>query len=71
VSFVRMMKGWTQADLASRVGVSRSAISMIESGDRTPRRATYERIVAAVGSSRKNLEAIGAVVASERTKGRR
>lgn len=46
----RERKGWTQAELAKAADVSQSAVSMIESGDRTKQRAeTIHRLEAALG----------------------
>lgn len=57
------MKGWTQADLATRVGVSRSAISMIEAGERVPKWKTFRMIEWVLGAAKDDLDAVGEAMA--------
>lgn len=45
----REARGWSQADLARAVGLDHSAVSRLESGDRTPRLETLAAIAAAFG----------------------
>ena len=46
---LRLQKGLTQPQLAERLGISRSAISMYERGEREPDTATMEAIAALFG----------------------
>lgn len=46
---LRLQKGLTQPQLAERLGISRSAISMYERGEREPDIATMEAIAALFG----------------------
>lgn len=46
---LRLQKGLTQPQLAERLGISRSAISMYERGERVPDTATMEAIAALFG----------------------
>lgn len=46
---LRLQKGLTQPQLAERLGISRSAISMYERGEREPDTATMETIAALFG----------------------
>jgi hypothetical protein len=47
----RNAAGLTQAELARRAGTSQPAIAAYESGDKVPRVATLERLLAAAGAS--------------------
>jgi transcriptional regulator with XRE-family HTH domain len=51
----RQAHGWTQADLAERVGVSAAAISRRESHSRAPHWAMWERVTGALGMSVEDL----------------
>ena len=46
---LRTQKGLTQPELAAKLGISRSAISMYERGEREPDTATMESIAALFG----------------------
>mgnify|MGYP006070091467 FL=1 len=46
---LRLQKGLTQPQLAERLGISRSAISMYERGEREPDTTTMEAIAALFG----------------------
>ena len=46
---LRLQKGLTQPQLADRLGISRSAISMYERGEREPDTTTMEAIAALFG----------------------
>lgn len=45
----RERRGWTQAVLADRAGVSRIYVQKIENGTRTPPLPTLERLARALG----------------------
>lgn len=45
----RVARGWSQADLARALGVSRPVVSRFESGDVDPRWSTIVRFYAALG----------------------
>jgi transcriptional regulator with XRE-family HTH domain len=45
----RLSRGWTQADLASRLGTPQSAIARWERSSSSPRVETLERILSACG----------------------
>ncbi len=45
---LRTERGWTQSFLAQRAGLDHSAVSKLESGVWRPRRATVERLIAAL-----------------------
>ena len=45
----RQSRGWTQGDLASAAGVSRTTIVAIEKGYWTPKPETYEAVAEAMG----------------------
>jgi transcriptional regulator with XRE-family HTH domain len=49
----RRARRQSQADLASRIGTTQSAIARLESGDADPRLSTLERYAVAVGASLK------------------
>jgi len=55
----REARGWTQADLAARVGVSRKTINTIENGVFVPSTITALKIANALG---KTVEALFSVV---------
>ena len=58
----RQSRGWTQADLARRVGRSVASVSEIEHGKRRPPRAFAERLVSALGLGESLWPADDAVV---------
>lgn len=45
----REARGWSQAELARRAGISKQAMSLIESGDSAPRARSLTAIAAALG----------------------
>jgi molybdate-binding protein/DNA-binding XRE family transcriptional regulator len=55
VAELRRTRGWSQAELARRVGVSRAGIGAIESGAVVPSVATALRLAAALGSTVEEL----------------
>lgn len=46
---VRVRKGFSQAQLAQRIGVDQSQISRIESGESSPTLETLDKIAGALG----------------------
>jgi transcriptional regulator with XRE-family HTH domain len=52
---IRKKNGLTQAELARRVGVSRSYINKIENGEAKPSLALLERIASILGVSMKDF----------------
>lgn len=61
VAELRLARGWSQAELARRVGVSRAGIGAIETGAVVPSVATALRLAAALGSTVEELFAEPAV----------
>jgi transcriptional regulator with XRE-family HTH domain len=51
----RKPKGWTQAQLAKKVGVHKITISRLERGDRQPSMALLQRLARALGVDPKDL----------------
>ncbi len=49
VAILRILRGWSQADLALATGLGASAVSRYESGAQRPSRPTFNRIATAVG----------------------
>jgi transcriptional regulator with XRE-family HTH domain len=49
VEYARVMRGWTQEDLASRVPATRGAVSRWESSNRSPRARNLGRLALALG----------------------
>jgi transcriptional regulator with XRE-family HTH domain len=49
VILLRALRCWDQSELAAASGVSRTAISSYETGDKAPTRRTQEKLAAAVG----------------------
>ncbi|MEO6192955.1 MAG: helix-turn-helix transcriptional regulator [Thermoanaerobaculia bacterium] len=58
VVFLRMLRGWTQTELAEAAGLSASAISRYEIGDIVPGREALEEIAMAVGLPLRMLDRI-------------
>ena len=58
VIFLRMLRGWTQTELAEAAGLSASAISRYEIGDIVPGREALEEIAMAVGLPLRMLDRI-------------
>lgn len=53
---LRMQKGWSQAELAAKVGVTRSAINQLESGEtKNPRPATLMKLADALQVDEREL----------------
>ncbi len=48
LAFYRLYKGWSQKELAMRVGTSQSYIARVEAGDIDPQVSTLRRIAAAL-----------------------
>lgn len=55
VSSRRFLKGWSVADLADRIGVTRQAVDYIERGSVTPRMQTLEKIAQALDCEVRDL----------------
>lgn len=51
ITKLREQRGWSQSELARRIGVSSSMVNMYEHGTNRPRMATLERMAAAFGIS--------------------
>lgn len=49
VEYARVMRGWTQADLAGRVAATRGAVSRWECSNRSPRARNLGRLATALG----------------------
>lgn len=49
VALFRMLRGWSQTQLAEAAGMDKSQISRYESRDEIPKRATVERLATAAG----------------------
>lgn len=49
IAFLRLLRGWTQADLAEALGLTAGAISRYETGDVVPDRQTLEDVAKVVG----------------------
>jgi transcriptional regulator with XRE-family HTH domain len=67
VVFLRMLRGWTQAELAEAAGLSASAISRYEIGDIVPGREALEEIALAVGLPLRMLDRVLLWVAAARS----
>lgn len=46
---LRIERGWTQGELAERVGVSKSSVERLESGDGNPKLTTFVAVCGALG----------------------
>jgi transcriptional regulator with XRE-family HTH domain len=66
VAFLRLLRGWTQAELGEAAGLSASAISRYESGDIVPTHEALEEIAAAVGLPLRMLRRVTAWVGAAR-----
>ncbi len=55
----RAERGWTQADLAERAGVSRKTINTVENGVFTPSTVLALRLAAAFGLKVEDLFSLG------------
>ena len=55
IASLREKKGWTQGDLASRVGITQSNLSRIERGQAQPDAYTFRRLAEAFGMSASKL----------------
>lgn len=58
VVFLRLLRGWTQAELAEAAGLSASAISRYETGDIVPSREALEEIALAAGLPLRMLDRV-------------
>ena len=58
VVFLRLLRGWTQTELAEAAGLSASAISRYEIGDIVPGREALEEIATAVGLPLRMLDRV-------------
>ena len=52
---LRLENGWSQSDLASRIGKSRAAISQYESGETTPRMGVIENLASVFGVKKREI----------------
>ena len=50
VARLRMLRGWTQEELARRAGTRRSSIARLESGEEEPSLPFLRRVVRALGA---------------------
>jgi transcriptional regulator with XRE-family HTH domain len=66
VAFLRLLRGWTQAELGEAAGLSASAISRYENGDIVPTYEVLEEIAAAVGLPLRMLKRVTAWVGAAR-----
>jgi transcriptional regulator with XRE-family HTH domain len=60
VAFLRLLRGWTQAELGEAAALSASAISRYENGDIVPTHEVLEEIAAAVGMPLRMLKRVTA-----------
>ena len=51
IAILRISKGWSQAELARRIGVSTSAVGMYEQGRRDPSLGLLVRLAQELGAS--------------------
>ena len=49
ITLLRRLRGWNQAEMASRAGLHKSSLSSFEKGRTVPSRAALEKLAAAVG----------------------
>jgi ribosome-binding protein aMBF1 (putative translation factor) len=52
---LRLQRGWTQQDLATRSGLGQSAVSMMENGQCRPQLGTLMKLAEALGVTKKEL----------------
>jgi DNA-binding XRE family transcriptional regulator len=67
LAMLRILRGWERADLVRALGVSRSWISMIETGKREPSTRTLQRITGALGLPMSAVEEALGLVRSVRS----
>ena len=67
IAFLRLLRGWTQEDLAGALGLTAGAISRYETGDVVPDRATLEEVALAVGLPLSMLDRVFLAVAAARS----
>ncbi len=67
IAFLRLLRGWTQADLADALGLTAGAISRYETGDVVPDRETLEEVALAVGLPLSMLDRVFLAVAAARS----
>jgi transcriptional regulator with XRE-family HTH domain len=58
IAFLRLLRGWTQTELAEAAGLSTSAISRYENGDIVPSREALEEIAVAAGLPLRMLDRV-------------
>lgn len=61
ISQLRQEKGWTQKELADKVGISQNHVSRIEKDKMQPRHSTLKAISNALGIEIEDLEALARV----------
>lgn len=61
ISQLRQDRGWTQKELADKIGIGSNHISRIETGKMTPRRATLKAFAEAFEIKLEDLEALAQV----------
>lgn len=66
ISFLRLLRGWTQAKMAEAAGVDKSLISLYEQGKRVPSPRTLDKLVDAVGLSTLSLDWVLSFIRSAR-----
>jgi transcriptional regulator with XRE-family HTH domain len=66
IAFLRLLRGWTQADLAETLGLTAGAISRYETGDVVPDRETLEEIAMVVGLPLRMLDRVFLTVSAAR-----
>src|SRR4051794_17339680 len=67
IAFLRLLRGWRQADLADALGLTPGAISRYETGDVVPDRQTLEGVAKAVGLPLRMLDRTFFSVAAARS----
>jgi transcriptional regulator with XRE-family HTH domain len=66
IAFLRMLRGWTQAELAEALELTAGAVSRYETGNVVPDRETLEDIALAVGLPLRMLDRTFFCIASAR-----
>ncbi|MFL6261770.1 MAG: helix-turn-helix domain-containing protein [Thermoanaerobaculia bacterium] len=67
IAFLRLLRGWSQADLANALGLTAGAISRYETGDVVPDRDRLEHIARVVGLPLRMLDRVYLPVAAARS----
>ena len=52
---LRLENGWSQSELATKIGKSRAAISQYESGETTPRMGVIENLASVFGVKKREI----------------